>query len=76
MKALGNEIAKNLALAGVGSLTIVDDEILLEEDLGAQFLVSEQHLGMMVSRVLSFHHHTSFLTFFSGLKQPSHKSGS
>ena len=48
MKALGNEIAKNLVLAGVGSLTIVDDDFLVEEDLGAQFLVSEEQIGMMV----------------------------
>jgi ubiquitin-like 1-activating enzyme E1 A len=48
MKGLGNEIAKNLVLAGIGSLTIVDHEIVTEVDFGAQFLISEAegHLGM------------------------------
>jgi ubiquitin-like 1-activating enzyme E1 A len=48
MKGLGNEIAKNLVLAGIGSLTVVDHEIVTEVDLGAQFLISaeEGHIGM------------------------------
>lgn len=45
MKALGNEIAKNLVLAGVGTLTILDHELVTEDDLGAQFLVSEEDIG-------------------------------
>ena len=49
MKALGNEIAKNLVLAGIGSLTINDDQPVVEDDLGAQFFVSEEHVGMNVS---------------------------
>jgi len=48
IKALGNEVAKNLVLAGIGSLTIVDHEVVTEADLGAQFFLSEAegHLGM------------------------------
>ncbi|KAL8791391.1 MAG: hypothetical protein Q9213_000007 [Squamulea squamosa] len=46
MKALANEIAKNLVLAGIGSLTILDDHLVTEEDLGSQFFVSELHVGM------------------------------
>ncbi|POS78224.1 ThiF family protein [Diaporthe helianthi] len=47
MKGLANEIAKNLVLAGIGSLTIVDHENVSEADLGAQFFLSEKegHLG-------------------------------
>lgn len=45
VKALGNEIAKNLVLAGISSLTIVDDNPVTEEDLFAQFFVSESDLG-------------------------------
>ncbi|ROV99018.1 hypothetical protein VSDG_03679 [Cytospora chrysosperma] len=47
MKALANEIAKNLVLAGIGSLTIIDHENVTEADLGAQFFLSEEegHLG-------------------------------
>ena len=48
MKALANEIAKNLVLAGIGSLTVVDDQLVTEDDLGAQFFVSEQHIGLNV----------------------------
>ncbi|KAI2468544.1 hypothetical protein F4781DRAFT_263234 [Annulohypoxylon bovei var. microspora] len=45
MKALANEIAKNLVLAGIGSLTVVDDQIVTEADLGAQFFLSEENVG-------------------------------
>ncbi|KAK3333127.1 hypothetical protein B0T19DRAFT_117408 [Cercophora scortea] len=45
MKALANEIAKNLVLAGIGSLTVVDHEIVTEADLGAQFFLEDHHVG-------------------------------
>ncbi|KAI8634852.1 hypothetical protein F5Y19DRAFT_127612 [Xylariaceae sp. FL1651] len=45
MKALANEIAKNLVLAGIGSLTIVDDQLVTEADLGAQFFLSQENVG-------------------------------
>lgn len=48
MKALANEVAKNLVLAGIGSLTIIDHELVTEEDLGAQFFVSQEHIGQNV----------------------------
>jgi ubiquitin-like 1-activating enzyme E1 A len=46
MKALANEIAKNLVLAGIHSLTIVDHELVTESDLGAQFFISEADIGV------------------------------
>ncbi|POS84603.1 hypothetical protein EPUL_003719 [Erysiphe pulchra] len=45
MKALASEIAKNLVLAGIHSLTIVDHETVSESDLGAQFFISESEIG-------------------------------
>ena len=45
MKALANEIAKNLVLAGIHSLTIVDHALVTEADLGAQFFISESDVG-------------------------------
>jgi ubiquitin-like 1-activating enzyme E1 A len=45
MKALANEIAKNLVLAGIGSLTIIDDQLVTEADLGAQFFLSQENVG-------------------------------
>ncbi|KAL1957651.1 hypothetical protein VTO42DRAFT_5628 [Malbranchea cinnamomea] len=45
LKALGDEIAKNLVLAGIGSLTILDNATVREEDLGAQFFLSEENIG-------------------------------
>ncbi|OJI98965.1 hypothetical protein ASPVEDRAFT_50535 [Aspergillus versicolor CBS 583.65] len=44
-KALANEVAKNLVLAGIGSLTIIDDAIATEEDLGAQFFLTQDCVG-------------------------------
>ena len=51
MKALANEIAKNLVLAGIGSLTIQDDQVVVDDDLGAQFFISEQSVGSNVRNV-------------------------
>ncbi len=45
IKGLGTEVAKNLVLAGVGVLTILDHELVTEEDLGTQFFVSEAQVG-------------------------------
>ncbi|KAL7270490.1 E1 ubiquitin-activating protein aos1 [Rhizina undulata] len=46
LRALANEVAKNLVLAGIGSLTVLDSEIISEDDLGAQFFIGEEHVGM------------------------------
>lgn len=46
IKALANEIAKNLVLAGIGSITLADHEVVTKEDLGAQFLVSDADVGV------------------------------
>ena len=48
MRALANEIAKNFVLAGIGSLTVLDSSIVVEDDLGAQFFVSEEDVGKNV----------------------------
>jgi ubiquitin-like 1-activating enzyme E1 A len=45
IKALANEVAKNLVLAGVGSLTIIDHDLVKDEDLGAQFFISDRDIG-------------------------------
>lgn len=49
LRALGTEIAKNLVLAGISSLTIIDDEAATEEDLGAQYFLREDDVGKPVS---------------------------
>lgn len=48
VKALANEVAKNLVLAGIGSLTIQDNQTVTEDDLGAQFFITEQDIGKNV----------------------------
>lgn len=57
MKSLANEVAKNLVLAGIGSLTVLDHESVTEEDLGAQFFVYEEHLGQNVCLHTRAHTH-------------------
>ena len=59
IKALANEVAKNLVLAGIGSLTIIDNEVVTEDDLGSQFFVSEADVGKSVSL-----HNTQSLAIF------------
>lgn len=43
--AVANEVIKNIVLAGIGSLTIIDSHDVHPNDLGAQFLVSDQDIG-------------------------------
>ena len=48
IKALGNEVAKNLVLAGIGSLTIVDSGKVTETDVSSQFFVTKEDIGKNV----------------------------
>ncbi|CEP06929.1 hypothetical protein [Parasitella parasitica] len=45
MRALSNEICKNIALAGVASITLLDHQTVTEFDLGAQFFLTEDNIG-------------------------------
>lgn len=56
LRALGTEIAKTLTLAGISSLTIIDDEPVTEDDLGAQFFIREEDIGRPVSLNILRHH--------------------
>jgi len=49
MKGLGNEIAKNLTLAGIASLTLHDNTPVTEDDLCTQFFLTEADKGRFVS---------------------------
>jgi ubiquitin-like 1-activating enzyme E1 A len=46
---LSGEVCKNLALAGVASITLLDHENVTEYDLGAQFFLNEASIGKNVS---------------------------
>jgi ubiquitin-like 1-activating enzyme E1 A len=52
IKGLGNEIAKNLVLAGIGSLTIHDNAIVSEDDLCSQFFLAQEDIGRFVCVLL------------------------
>ncbi|KAF7191763.1 DNA damage tolerance protein RHC31 [Pseudocercospora fuligena] len=45
LRALGTEIAKNLTLAGISQLTIVDNDPVTEEDLGSGFFLREEDIN-------------------------------
>ncbi|KAF9436229.1 SUMO-activating enzyme subunit 1 [Entomortierella beljakovae] len=45
IRALSNEVCKNIILAGVGSITLLEHENVTEQDLGAQFLLREEDIG-------------------------------
>ncbi|KAG8956770.1 hypothetical protein FRC04_000248 [Tulasnella sp. 424] len=56
-RGLGTEIAKNIVLAGVKSVTLYDPELVQVEDLGTQ-------ASCRLSLLLSFNAQLSFLKFF------------
>jgi len=45
MRGLGNEVTKNLVLAGVNSMTILDHEKMTKEDCVSSFLAPTDHVG-------------------------------
>ncbi|MCJ1472373.1 hypothetical protein MMC13_001020 [Lambiella insularis] len=45
MGAVGIETLKNLVLPGIGNFTIVDENIVGEEDLGVNFFLTDESLG-------------------------------
>ncbi|CDO95999.1 unnamed protein product [Kluyveromyces dobzhanskii CBS 2104] len=51
MKGLGVEIAKNVVLAGVKSLTLYDPAVVELQDLSTQFFLTEQDIGQARDRV-------------------------
>ena len=56
IRALGNEIAKNLVLAGIGSLTVLDADNATQADVASQFFVTEEHIGRNVCLTRTFGH--------------------
>ena len=50
MGALAAELCKNLVLAGIGGLTIMDDAVITEDALCAQFLIDAADVGTKTAR--------------------------
>jgi molybdopterin/thiamine biosynthesis adenylyltransferase len=48
LKGLGTETIKNIVLAGIGKLIVVDEGNVAEEDLGAGFFFTEEDVGKNV----------------------------
>jgi molybdopterin/thiamine biosynthesis adenylyltransferase len=42
LRSVAHEIIKNLVLAGIGRLIVMDDSLVTEEDLGSGFLFREE----------------------------------
>lgn len=53
--AIGNEITKNIVLSGIGSLTILDSHVITEEDLGCQFFIGKEDVGLKRVEAASRH---------------------
>lgn len=51
IRALGSEIAKNILLSGINSLTILDDGVVTEEEQLKNFLLSRDSVGKKVSNI-------------------------
>ena len=49
LRGLATEVCKNIVLAGIGRLTILDDKNISEEDLGCGFFFREEEVGSKVS---------------------------
>ncbi|CAH1982239.1 unnamed protein product [Acanthoscelides obtectus] len=49
--ALGTEVLKSLVLPGIGSFTIVDGEKITEEDIGSNFFLENDSVGLSRAQV-------------------------
>ncbi|CAH0557956.1 unnamed protein product [Brassicogethes aeneus] len=49
IRGLGSEIAKNILLSGINSLTILDDGVVTEEELLKNFLLSRSSVGKKIA---------------------------
>lgn len=49
LRGTATEVIKNVVLAGIGKLVIVDEEDVAEEDLGAGFFFRDEDVGKKVS---------------------------
>mmetsp|Transcript_56173 Transcript_56173/g.90944 ORF Transcript_56173/g.90944 Transcript_56173/m.90944 type:complete len:342 (+) Transcript_56173:3-1028(+) len=45
MRGLAAEVCKNIVLAGVGNVALMDSALVIEEDLGGQFFLGEEDVG-------------------------------
>jgi amyloid beta precursor protein binding protein 1 len=53
INTVATEILKNIVLSGIASITIVDSNLITENDLATNFFFTEQDLGFSKSEVLS-----------------------
>lgn len=49
LKGVATETIKNIVLAGIGKLVVVDDQTVSEEDLGAGFFFRDEDVGQKVN---------------------------
>lgn len=54
LRGIATEVCKNIVLAGIGSLTILDNADVTEEDLGSGFFFREEEVGQKVCMLRAF----------------------
>jgi ubiquitin-like 1-activating enzyme E1 A len=52
LRGVAGEVIKNIVLAGIGALVMVDDENVTEENLGAGLFFRDDDVGKKVSKIL------------------------
>jgi ubiquitin-like 1-activating enzyme E1 A len=48
MNGLTTEVIKNLVLAGVGKVTLMDDHVVMKQDVRTQFFLRASDVGQKV----------------------------
>lgn len=59
LKGVATEAIKNIVLAGIGKLIMVDDEDVSEEDLGAGFFFRDEDVGSKVGFIVLYSYSSS-----------------
>ena len=52
LRGVAGEVIKNIVLAGIGALVMVDDENVTEENLGAGLFFRDDDVGKKVSKIV------------------------
>jgi ubiquitin-like 1-activating enzyme E1 A len=68
LRGTATETIKNIVLAGVGKLVIVDDEDVSAEDLGAGFFFRDEDVGRKVNLLLFFYRQPAGLHWYASVE--------
>ena len=73
LKGVATEAIKNIVLAGIGKLVVLDPDDVAEEDLGAGFFFRDEDVGTKVRDTTASGPDSVWHAAHNGILQPEHE---